>query len=161
LSLKIFQSAFANSQKMNKQRILGIIMLLPIMLCTAAVCGTSSAGPPLDGTSINKTVYSDANNWLSLPAQNRHEADVIFFYPTTYSPESPDAPLISTLDDEGMRAGAQHVFRTQATAFETCADIYAPYYQQVNFTAFEGAHEELMEIERGAVERIFGAGLLF
>jgi hypothetical protein len=83
----------------------------------------------------------------------QQNADVLYFYPTVYSPESPDAPLIAPLDDEGMRAGAREVFQRQATAFETVADIYAPFYQQVNFTVFEGSYDELMEIERGVARQ--------
>ncbi|MDR2724518.1 MAG: DUF3089 domain-containing protein [Candidatus Adiutrix sp.] len=94
--------------------------------------------------------YSDPDNWLVLPERSRHDADVIYFHPTTYEPKSSEAPLISELGDEGMRAGARQIFRTQATAFETCADIFAPFYRQVNFTALEGAFQELLEMERGA-----------
>jgi hypothetical protein len=65
-------------------------------------------------------------------------------------PQDPEAPLVSTITDEGMRAGAGYVFGNQATAFETVADIYAPFYKQVNFTAFEGTHEELLETQRTA-----------
>ena len=95
-------------------------------------------------------LYSDPDNWLARPERSRHDADVIYFYPTAYNPKSPDAPLVSELGDEDMRAGARHIYRAQATAFEPYADIFAPYYRQVNFTAFKGAFQELREVERGA-----------
>ena len=115
---------------------------LIIFLCFAAGC--SSITKP----TRNESIYADAGNWLALPSQLLHDADVFYLYPTTYSPVSPNAPLTSTIYDEGMRAGARNVFRTQATAFETVANIFAPFYKQVNFAA--APPDELFNLQRAA-----------
>jgi outer membrane protein assembly factor BamE (lipoprotein component of BamABCDE complex) len=124
---------------MKKQCIFGIA-LLAVFLCLAAGCNTKT----------EESVYSDPSNWLAFPSQILHQADVIYLYPTTYMPELPDAPIVSTIFDEGMRAGAAFAYRNQATVFETVANIYAPFYKQVNFAAFQGTHEELLDTQRAA-----------
>jgi len=112
---------------MKKHRILGIITVLLIIICLAAGCGNN--------TDNEDSIYSDTDNWLELPSEIIHQADVIYLYPTTYMPEVPGALIVSTIYDEGMRAGAAYIFRRQATAFETVANIFAPFYKQVNFAA--------------------------
>ena len=62
-----------------------------LVLCFVVGCSTS---PQNKGTGSHKTVYADGDNWLALPMQTKHQADVIYFYPTTYHPVSSDAPLI-------------------------------------------------------------------
>ena len=94
--------------------------------------------------------YSDKDNWLAFPTELRHEADAIYFYPTAYLPADPDMPLVCDISDAGMRAGARGYFRRQATAFETIADIYAPFYEQINFSAFGGDLDKMHETERRA-----------
>ena len=127
---------------MIKHHILSAITALFIIICLAAGCGNNA--------DREESVYDDMTNWLAFPSQILHQADVIYLYPTTYMPESPDAPLVSTIFDEGMRAGAEYLFHRQATAFETVANIYAPFYKQVNFAAFQGTHDELLETQRAA-----------
>ena len=79
--------------------------------------------------------YSRAENWIALPAERSCSADVIYLYPTVYYRTSPDVqPVICPIDDKVMRAGAAAVFKKQATAFETAADIFAPYYRQSDGT---------------------------
>jgi hypothetical protein len=115
---------------------------LLIIICLVAGCGNN--------TDNGESIYGDSNNWLALPSEIIHQADVIYLYPTTYIPEAPDAPIVSTIYDEGMRAGVEYIFRRQATAFNTVANIFAPFYKQVNFAAFEGSHTELLEAQRNA-----------
>jgi hypothetical protein len=117
-------------KKMNTRRILNIILAMAILICFAA--GYSSS-------------YADASNWLARPSQILHDADVFYLYPTTVAP---DAPLVSTIFDEVMRAGAQNAFNNQATAFETVANIFAPFYKQVNFEL--APPEELFNLQRKA-----------
>ena len=106
-------------------------VIAAILLCAAGTgeCG----GAPSGGAAVTPTDYSKAENWLALPAVRECSADVIYFYPTAYARTSPDVqPLICAVGDAGMRAEAAKVFKKQATAFETAADIYAPFYRQAD-----------------------------
>lgn len=46
--------------------------------------------------------------------------------------DSEKAEPICGIDDEIMRAGAQSVYESQATAFEEATNVFAPYYRQSN-----------------------------
>ncbi|MBU4438909.1 MAG: DUF3089 domain-containing protein [Firmicutes bacterium] len=81
------------------------------------------------------TDYSKAEHWLNVPTTEDKEVDVFYLYPTTYSPADQTNPSISTIDDSGMVANAKLAFDRQATAFETVANIYAPYYRQDNLSS--------------------------
>jgi hypothetical protein len=58
--------------------------------------------------------------------------DVFYLYPSEYTKADAGAPIIGPVDDPGMMKGAQVAFTRQATAFETIANIYAPYYRQAD-----------------------------
>lgn len=75
--------------------------------------------------------YSRADNWLVVEDAGK-EVDVIYFYPTSFTKLSPDEPDVCAIDNQTMRAAAPEAYATQATAFSTCANIYAPYYRQIN-----------------------------
>ncbi len=119
---------------------LTIITILVITTLAFTACDSSNGGD------ASPSIYANPDNWLNLPGEIQNEADVLFFYPTTYSPTNPDAPFISPLDDEVMRKYARLAFQVRATAFETVADIYAPFYQQVDFRKFEAG--ELINVQR-------------
>ena len=76
--------------------------------------------------------YANPANWLARPSSSTHAVDVFYLYPTAYSKSSPCAPVISTINDPGMVAGAKTAFSEQATAFDTVANVYAPYYRQAD-----------------------------
>jgi len=99
--------------------ILTLTLLFTIMGCTASPAFVNSTDAD----------YANTDNWLALPSELHYEADVIYFYPTTYISKSSEAPIVADLADEGMRKEAQIMFKSQATTFETVADIYAPFYR--------------------------------
>ncbi len=76
--------------------------------------------------------YANASNWLARPSSPTKKVDVFYLYPTSYIKSSPYEPLISTIHDPGMVAGAKTAFAEQATAFDTVANVYAPYYRQAD-----------------------------
>ena len=78
------------------------------------------------------TDYGDPAHWLAIPAKAAMRVDVFYVYPTAYSRETPDSPLFSTIDDAHMAAGARSAFSRQATAFAPVANIYAPFYRQID-----------------------------
>lgn len=137
--------------------------LISIVLSLCLVCGTLSAcatrieeQPTHESSGVNAeqhidsiaTDYTNANNWLSKPEILHHEADVLYFYPTCYNPSSADDPRVCSINNESMRAGAQAKLLDQAGAFSENADLYAPYYRQVDAASLAGlTQEEMLAIE--------------
>ncbi len=100
---------------------------------TAAVttaADDSSMYPPVFGDEIETTDYSDKNNWLNIP-ETDFEVDVFYLYPTAWSRTEAD-PYYCQIDNSTLRAGAQYIYGAQATAFEPVANVYAPYYRQID-----------------------------
>jgi len=87
------------------------------------------------GAKKDVTDYSKAEHWLNVPTSTDKAVDVFYLYPTTYAPADQTNPSISTIDDAGMMANAKLAYDRQATAFETVANIYAPFYRQDNLSA--------------------------
>ena len=117
----------------------GIMIPLVLMVALVAGCGSSSTGDKTStpsSTGQNSTDYSKAANWLSLPSPTttaaRKKADVFYLSDTTYQKPTPSSPNIGPIDDSAMQQGAKSAFSRTATAFETVADIYAPYNRQVD-----------------------------
>ena len=98
---------------------------------------------PLIGTA---TDYSKKMNWLSLPKNPDKPVDLVFLYPS--SCEDPLADTICSVNNPVMRIGARRIFKQEATAFETVANIFAPYWRQVNATKLSKmTFEEVDEAE--------------
>lgn len=120
--------------------LLSLIVSIPLVL--AMFAGAASAVEPSD--------YSKPENWLAAPTEIVHAVDVVYFYPTSYSPTGPDAPDICDIDDPGMRAGAALQLKKQASVFETCANIFAPFYRQIDAVKLAGmTQQEMIEAESG------------
>ncbi|MDD6209320.1 MAG: DUF3089 domain-containing protein [Bacteroidales bacterium] len=77
-----------------------------------------------------RTDYSDLSNWLvnSGKAGKGKAVDVFFLYPTTYTGNNHSCAVT----DPGMRAGAVRSKDRQASAFINTANLYMPYYRQMN-----------------------------
>jgi len=87
-----------------------------------------------DGTSQyipTSTDYSQSKHWLSLPP-TVYKADVFYLYPTTSWTKNNSTSMICAIDDSLMMVGAAQAFVRQATAFDTAANVYAPFYRQDN-----------------------------
>jgi len=76
--------------------------------------------------------YSVANNWLHVPEKIDKEVDVIYYYPTCYTPADASVEVVADIDDESMRSKAQGVYASQATVFEDSCNVFAPFYRQVS-----------------------------
>ena len=86
--------------------------------------GSSASGQVTD--------YAQAANWMAVPTNVDQPVDVFYLYPTAFQKASAEASDVATVDDVGMREGAQSAYARQATAFEDTANIYAPYYRQLD-----------------------------
>lgn len=103
----------------------------------AAPAAASSPAPQSAAAApapVTPTDYSDDAHWLHVSNGKRYAVDVFYVYPTAYSRSDPSQPIFCPVDDQGMMAGAQAAYTRQAWAFRTLANIYAPYYRQVDAT---------------------------
>ncbi|MDR1940790.1 MAG: DUF3089 domain-containing protein [Endomicrobium sp.] len=96
-------------------------------------CGISFADGfdvPKAGDKIAASDYSDAGNWLSLPAKIKKKVDVFFVYPTAWRADG--GYPIAEISNAQMRQWAQYYLKFRAGAFEPKANIFAPYYRQLD-----------------------------
>lgn len=101
---------------------------------------------------IRPADYSDNSNWLSKPVKNKYFADVFYIYPTVCNTQ--DKTNLCKVDDYRMREAAKNVIKLQAAAFDTVADIYAPFYTQYNFNAF--AYSNYEKIQKDTADNVQG-----
>jgi pimeloyl-ACP methyl ester carboxylesterase len=129
--------------------------------CTASESTPSDTSPaetesdmspdatPSDAGTV--TDYTQEDNWMALPQSADLPVDVFYLYPTAFRRADEAASTIASVDDSGMREGAQSAFDRQATLFEGTANIYAPYYRQVDATyALALPADEHTEVISGA-----------
>lgn len=107
-----------------KNNLFSIIMLL-LSISLSACQGSSSAA-------IQGNDYTQIANWLTLTSSPFKDVDVFYVYPTAYNKAAPSDPNFCTIDNPSMVKGAKAAFQRQATAFTPYANIYAPYYRQVD-----------------------------
>ncbi|MGA2823552.1 MAG: DUF3089 domain-containing protein [Bacteroidales bacterium] len=104
-----------------------LLLAMGILVLLNNSCKKNDTGSQ-SGT--NATDYSQSTHWLSLPA-TVYKADVFYLYPTAWS-NSDSMPVICTIDNASMLTQAPQAFARQATAFDSIANIYAPFYRQDN-----------------------------
>ena len=76
------------------------------------------------------TDYSKKEHWLALPEQVDKRVDVVYLYPS--SCQDKKAGDICAVDNKSMLQGAKRNFAQQATVFTPFANIFAPFWRQVN-----------------------------
>ena len=76
------------------------------------------------------TDYSGKGNWLARPDHPEKPVDLLFLYPS--SCRDIRAGVICAADNRSMAKGARRSFSVQATAFEPAANLFAPFWRQVN-----------------------------
>lgn len=117
-------------------------MILAILFTSGlAGCGSSSTEvPPSEMPSAEVSAtnsqgvpdYANSSNWLALPQTSTKEVDVFYLSDTTYQKAGPSSPNIGPISNPEMKMGAQSMLSRTATAFETVANIYAPYNRQID-----------------------------
>ena len=117
-------------------QICGIVMsLTSCQGLVDAVFGVEDNPAPAATTPENEQSeaidYSDENNWMNLPEVTK-DVDCFYVYPTEYVDESKNAPMFADINDLGMRLPAARTYLVQGTAFEDCANVFAPFYRQCN-----------------------------
>ena len=109
-------------------------MLAAILICgSTVVTSCSNDSDNSDGEKISATDYSDKNNWMRQPEATK-DVDAFFVYPTEYDDPAEGAPKFADINEPAMRIPAESAYRKIATAFEDCANVFAPYYRQGNMS---------------------------
>lgn len=114
-----------------KKQITAAILLALLLCLTFAGCGGGRSGGAAARAITSDIDYSNSENWLALPRSPDKAVDVFYVYPTGYV-AGPNGPVISTIDDPSMVAGARDALGEQASAFAATGNIYAPYYRQAD-----------------------------
>ncbi len=109
---------------MRKRWLISLVVLIAAVSVLAG-CGNSVTANPA-------TDYSQSGHWLALPASTDMAVDVFYLYPTSYQKASASDPEVCTIDNASMLKNAGLAFQRQATAFDTVANIFAPYYRQAD-----------------------------
>ena len=87
--------------------------------------------------------YSQATNWLSLPAATDKSVDVFFVYPTTEGYCEPTE--IVDIDDAVMVEGAKGTLTFQASAFAESCNMFAPYYRQISLPGTGTNYQQIID----------------
>ena len=90
--------------------------------------------PPNPESEDKAPDYSDKNNWLRQPEATK-DVDVFYVYPTEYVDDSEGASMFADINNEILREAWETVYQMQATVYEESANVFAPYYRQVNMAA--------------------------
>ena len=115
-------------------------MLTTIFICSMTLvltsCSVKDDNPvPVNPESENKAPdYSDKNNWMRQPEPTK-DVDVFYVYPTEYVDDSEGASMFAPINDKSLRGEWENVYLMQATAYEESANVFAPYYRQVNMAS--------------------------
>ncbi|AFA48571.1 DUF3089 domain-containing protein [Acetobacterium woodii] len=117
---------------MKRKVILSIFLMLLICCLAVAGCTTKTNDKAQIETSdaIVPTDYSQSEHWLNVPAEITKAADVFYLYPSAWAKVNADDPIVCDIDNPVMLSQSKLAYDRQATAFETSANIFAPYYRQ-------------------------------
>lgn len=121
------------------KKLLTVIMLLSCLFLLA--CNKENDEPLFVASD-----YSDINNWINVPQEITKEVDVFYLIPTCWGRMSEEEPAISEIDNQILRNYGPLAFNDQANVFAPYANLYAPYYRQVDSSLLAFTLEEQAEI---------------
>lgn len=100
---------------------------VPTNLALASTAADPTAGIPLPD-------YAKKESWVALPDDpDKHEVDVLWFYPTVVE----GGDMLMDFTDPQLRKAAQDTIDHQASVFTDSANLYAPFYRQLNKNGFK------------------------
>lgn len=111
---------------MKTFRATGMVIMAAMLSFTMGSCDNGEAEPN-EQASVD---YSDTNNWVKISTAEK-AVDVFYLYPTSWEATEEDN-IINTIDNASMRAKVPGVYEEQASCFESVANVYAPYYRQLD-----------------------------
>lgn len=118
---------------MKRKVILSIALVLLISCLAIVGCTTATKDDKAQtetSTAIVPTDYSQSAHWLNVPTEITKEVDVFYLYPSAWAKVNADDPIVCDIDNPVMLQQSKLAYDRQATAFETSANIFAPYYRQ-------------------------------
>jgi len=107
-------------RNMNKNKsVLSVLILCLLLLISCDIFKPNS-------------IYADSDHWLSLPDSANKSVDVFYLYPTVWARSNESEAPICEIDNAMMLQKAPFTFSRQASAFDSLANIYAPFYRQAD-----------------------------
>lgn len=116
-----------------KRKVMLAISLVFLICCLAVTGCTATKDDKAQvetSVAIVPTDYSQSEHWLNVPEEITKDVDVFYLYPSAWSKENADDPIVCDIDNPVMLSQSKLAYDRQATAFETSANIFAPYYRQ-------------------------------
>jgi len=98
-----------------------------------------------------KNDYADPGRWLARPERLEHPADVFYLYPTAWASKETREPAYCPADDPRLRALARKFTAWQARVFAGLANLFVPFYSQVNTAILRRPAEEHPAILAGPI----------
>ena len=126
-------------------------LITAVFLITAGCINKSS-----DTNTAEYNIYSDKSNWLNLPDNITHNADVFYIYPTVCASDTSNK---CSIDNMQMQNSAKRVIKLQADAFSKYANIFAPYYTQYDIDVFE--YSNYNDIQKTIKDNIQGLNEIY
>lgn len=110
-------------------------------MLASTLCYAASSLPPFDPQTVPaKPEYALETSWLSLPADSdQYAVDVFWVYPTILFG---DSGWLMDSSNPDLQKLAQRTLVRQAAVFSGQANLYAPYYRQMNMAALTLSESE-------------------
>lgn len=106
-----------------------IISFLPS--CNSSNSPSSTAETPTDG--IPTPNYAEKESWLAFPDNpDEYPVDILWFYPTVVE----EGNMLMDYTDTELQQAAMETVDHQASVFMDSANLYAPFYRQLNKNGF-------------------------
>jgi pimeloyl-ACP methyl ester carboxylesterase len=145
------------TQRTGAQPRLFFLTAFAVILLLTTVCPSQADGlPPFDSKSIPpQPNYSQTDSWLALPeSSNRFAVDVFWVYPTILHNNTDW--LMDITSPEQQSAAAATLYK-QAAVFSCQANLYAPYYRQMNMAALGLGAKQQSELIAYGLDDVWAA----
>ncbi|QJB56262.1 DUF3089 domain-containing protein [Pseudodesulfovibrio sp. zrk46] len=121
------------------------VALAVALFLYAAPASAKDQMPPFDVTNVPPELnYSEDAAWLALPTgELKHNVDIFWVYPTVLFDKQ---HWLMPPSDAALQAAAKNTLRTQASVFSGQANLFAPYYRQMNLAALALPEKDVDEL---------------
>ncbi len=129
-------------------------LLVLLLACSVACAGTSL--PPFDADKAPAGPdYAQQASWVEFPAApGFHDVDVFWVYPTILHDNE---HWLMDMSSPELNRAAQQTIVKQASVFADVANIFAPYYRQMNMVALSLTKAEQAELLEYGMEDVWRA----
>ncbi|BBD09880.1 DUF3089 domain-containing protein [Desulfovibrio ferrophilus] len=129
----------------NKSRAIGSVLVAVAFLMISTACLAASTLPAFGPQSVpQEPDYSKATSWASTPSNpDQYAVDIFWVYPTVLQD---DVHWLMDITAAEMQKKVHGTITKQASVFTGQANLYAPYYRQMNMNALTLPDEEVDKI---------------